>query len=167
MLRPPKSVPRQYSETRSAEQVESWLEERLCRKNETWKASVGAVSAWRYYCPFCGVSRALKSSPSPQLRHLGQVLLTTGVFTTLLWPFFGLKGIFLLLPFWVIFELGYRLRIRAELSCKHCGFDPTLYLSDAQRARREMAQFWEKKGPRTSEGSQSDNRSLTSEKTQS
>lgn len=159
------------------EQLETWLETRLCRKNELWNDR-GRQGAWRYYCPFCGVSRALKMAPRPGWRHFGQVLLTTLVFTAALWPFFGGAGLFLLLPFWILFEALYRLKVRAELQCEQCGFDPTLFLADAERAKAEMKVFWEKKlgkskvGAPLSDGATGDspqgsNPSLTAEKAES
>lgn len=121
------------------------LEQRLLRGSSTWKNSPSRHSPWRFYCPFCGVSRALRSAPRPGLRHFGQVLLTTIVFTAMAWPIFGVRGLFLLLPFWIAFEFLYRVRVRAELACADCGFDPALYVSDSGRARRDMQAFWEKK----------------------
>lgn len=48
-------------------------------------------------------------------------------------------------PFWILFEFFYRARTRVALSCPHCGFDPYLYLADAQWARDEMETYWRKK----------------------
>jgi len=126
------------------EQLESWLENRLCRKNDLW-TDRRQQGAWRYYCPFCGVSRALKMAPRPGWKHFGQILLTTLVFTAGLWPVLGGAGLFLVLPFWILFEVLYRLKVRTELQCEQCGFDPTLFLANAERAKAEMKVFWEKK----------------------
>lgn len=117
-------------------------------------------------------------APRPGLKHFGQILLTTLAFTAALWPFLGGSGLFLLLPFWILFEVLYRIRVRAELRCEHCGFDPTLFLADAQKAKSEMREFWEKKlgkskaDPKRIEGSaedlpKTDNPSLTAEKAES
>jgi hypothetical protein len=84
-------------------------------------------------------------APRPGLKHFGQILLTTLAFTALLWPLLGFAGLFLILPFWIVFEMLYRLKIRFDLQCEHCGFDPLLFLADAQRAKAEMKVFWEKK----------------------
>lgn len=159
------------------EQLESWLESRLRGANGLWR-DPGQRSAWRYYCPFCSISRALRTAPRPGLRHFAQVVLTTLVFTAALWPFFGGAGLFLLLPLWILFEVVYRLRVRAELRCQHCGFDPTLFLADAERAKVEMRAFWEKKlgksatvsqGTTVSAGDspEDSNPSLTAEKAES
>jgi hypothetical protein len=65
----------------------------------------------------------------------------------LLWPVFGIKGIVLFVPLWIGFEVLYRMRVRAEMSCLECGFDPYLYLSDIPRARLQMEEFWKNKIP--------------------
>lgn len=159
------------------EQLESWLENRLGLAKGQWREP-GQRNAWTYYCPFCGISRALRTAPRPGLRHFGQVLLTTLVFTAALWPFFGAAGLFLILPFWILFEVLFRLRVRAELRCQHCGFDPTLFLADAERAKIEMREFWEKKLGKSASASQgtnvqagdsleNSNPSLTAEKAES
>jgi predicted RNA-binding Zn-ribbon protein involved in translation (DUF1610 family) len=102
---------------------------------------------WQFYCPFCGVSRRLKMRPKPESRHFFQVGLTAAFLTALGWPWFGIKGLVVFLPIWIVFEVLYRLRVRAELSCQNCGFDPILYLADLPMARREMQAFWSKKKP--------------------
>jgi len=102
---------------------------------------------WQFYCPFCGITRRLALSPRPQVRHGIQVALTTVFLMALLWPVFGIKGIVLFVPLWVGFEVLYRMRVRAEMSCLECGFDPYLYLSDIPRARLQMEEFWKNKIP--------------------
>jgi hypothetical protein len=160
----------------SAAELESWLESRLGRRNELW-VDRSQRGAWRYYCPFCSISRALKMAPRPGWKHFGQILLTTLVFTAVFWPLWGGAGLFLLLPFWILFEALYRFKVRVELQCDHCGFDPTLFLADAERAKAEMKIFWEKKLGKSAVGSQSEgvpasdshqdnNPSLTAEKTE-
>jgi hypothetical protein len=92
--------------------------------------------------------------------------LTTLVAAALCWPWFGARGLFLLLPFWSFFEVVYRLRVRAELPCDHCGFDPALYLADVQLARQQMKRFWDLKlEKRRNEGGEA-NPSLTGENAQ-
>jgi hypothetical protein len=61
------------------------------------------------------------------------------------WRWFEWKGIVSFLPFWLVFEVFYRARVRAALSCDQCGFDPILYLVDVKRARREIEEHWKKK----------------------
>jgi hypothetical protein len=102
---------------------------------------------WQFFCPFCGITRRLALHPRPQPRHLVQVILAAAFVTALAWPFFGIKGFVVFFPFWIAFEVMYRIRVRAEMSCRECGFDPYLYLSDLPRARKQMEDFWKQKIP--------------------
>jgi hypothetical protein len=81
----------------------------------------------------------------PATRHYFQVALTAVIFTLAAWPFFGVKGLVSFIPLWIGFELIYRTRARAALSCRNCGFDPYLFWVDAQRAKAEVQTHWKKK----------------------
>jgi hypothetical protein len=61
------------------------------------------------------------------------------------WKWMSWKGIVSFVPFWTIFELGYRWKMRAALGCPQCGFDPYLFLVDAKWARKEIEAHWRKK----------------------
>jgi hypothetical protein len=99
--------------------------------------------SWSFYCPYCKAERKLPYSPRPGLvRHYVQVGLTAVFFTLVAWPLFGWKGIVSALPFWAVFEVIYRGRVRAAISCQNCGFDPYLYLTDVKRARDEIEKRW-------------------------
>ncbi len=88
----------------------------------------------------------MTQAPSPyRLIHFARVGITSVMLTGLLWPILDWKGLLTALPLWIGFETIFRIRIRAELVCDQCGFDPTLYLSDIPRARREVDDFWKKK----------------------
>jgi len=103
-------------------------------------------AAWTFFCPQCRTPRALRMSASPwKLRHVFQVGLTTVVFALLASPWLSWKGIVAFVPFWMVFEAVYRLKLRNELCCRNCGLDPLLYLTDVNRARDEMMEFWKKK----------------------
>ncbi len=102
---------------------------------------------WQFYCPLCSVTRRITLHPRPQPRHLVQVGIASAFVTMLAWPLFGLKGLVVFIPLWVGFEVLYRMRVRAEISCHACGFDPYLYLSDIPRARRSVEEFWKQKMP--------------------
>ncbi len=105
-----------------------------------------AGKPFKYYCPFCQVQHTLQqSAPKPTLKHHFQIALTTAVLMLILWPWTHLKGVVFFVPIWAIFELVFRTRTRAALVCVNCGFDPTLYLVDASKARTEVEVFWRKK----------------------
>ncbi len=101
---------------------------------------------WHFYCPQCKASRRVRLRPRPEtpLRVI-QVTLVAAMVTLAAWDWLQWKGMFSFLPVWVLFEGGYRVLARAQLSCPHCGFDPYLYLNDTQRARDEIERFWRAK----------------------
>ncbi|MBY0471416.1 hypothetical protein K2X30_09635 [bacterium] len=109
-----------------------------------WKDRTSQI--WMFFCPLCKAQRRLPFRPTPgSLRHYLQVGLTSLVFTLATWDFFSWKGILSFLPFWTLFEIAYRVRSRAMLSCSQCGFDPYLYMTDLDRAKSEVRAHWRKK----------------------
>jgi hypothetical protein len=106
----------------------------------------GGRRFWNFYCPLCAVTRRLRTSPEPgKAIHFLRVGVCAWVFTLLFFPVFGWKGLVSFLPFWIVFETVYRLRLRVELRCPECGFDPILCLSDIKRAKEEVASHWRRK----------------------
>ena len=101
---------------------------------------------WTFYCPLCAVTRTLKQPPQPgQPIHYLQVGLCAVIFSLATQPWLDWKGLVSFVPFWMIFEIAYRLRMRARLRCGECGFDPFLAMTDVVRAKREVASHWERK----------------------
>ena len=80
--------------------------------------------------------------PKPGWKHFVQIMITAMFFTLVTWKFFEWKGIVSFVPFWIVFETVYRLKVRVEMSCPYCGFDPYLYLTDVKKARAEIENFW-------------------------
>ena len=106
-----------------------------------WQARKGHL--WSFICPLCRVQRRIPFRPQPGgLRHGFQVGLTSLVFTLACWPWMGWKGLISFVPFWMGFEIFYRWRMRATLSCTQCGFDPYLFRIDLKRASREIETHW-------------------------
>ncbi len=111
-------------------------------KKSIWKPT----PSWNYFCPHCEHPRRLPFHPSPfQAKRYVQLAMTTAVFVAATYSWFEWKGIVAALPFWMIFEITYRFRTRMHLSCQHCGFDPYLYMSDSDKALKEIESFWRKK----------------------
>lgn len=61
------------------------------------------------------------------------------------WPYFSWKGVVSFIPFWTLFEMIYRIRVRTLLSCETCGFDPYLFRINLKKAGGEVEQHWRKK----------------------
>lgn len=121
--------------------LESALKETL--KKSSWQSA--GSRHYKFFCPMCKVERKLPFKPQPGARHYAQVAITAVMFTLVTWPLFEWKGIVSFVPFWVIFESFYRIRVRAKVRCNDCGFDPFLHLVDVKKARAEVEEHWRKK----------------------
>lgn len=100
-----------------------------------------------FYCVGCNRERHL-SAPAKvgSFRFFMHIGITTAFCTLITWPWLGFKGAgFFLIPVGLAFEAIYRLKLRADLVCPDCQFDPTLYLSDPKRAVRQVEDTWRKK----------------------
>lgn len=62
----------------------------------------------------------------------------------LTWNWFAWKGIVAAIPFWIGFEVVFRSRVRAQVHCPKCGFDPFLFVTDEQLAKTEVENHWRK-----------------------
>ena len=112
-------------------------------KKSLWQEN--SPDTWSFYCPQCKTPRRIPYRPKPGPKHYAQVGLTSAIVMLLTWNWFTWKGIVAFIPIWTVFEMIYRSRVRAALSCDNCGFDPVLYLVDAKRARRDIQVHWKKK----------------------
>lgn len=114
-------------------------------------------SRYEFFCPQCRSKRAIPLAPNPyEWRKFFRIALSVAFLNVITWHWFGVKGLFLVFPVWAVFELVYRLRLRAYGACPNCGFDPYLYLVDVKKARAEMNRFWTAKlterAPSTADG---------------
>lgn len=101
---------------------------------------------FQFYCPMCTTLRRIGMHPKPgQPIHFVQVALTAilvaiGIYA--LFPWMGAKGLVSFIPLWIGFESIYRARVRAQVRCTKCGFDPILYLVDVGKARAAIQDHW-------------------------
>jgi len=101
---------------------------------------------WSFYCPQCRAPRRTPTHPDPSRpANYARIGLCALVFTISTWTWFSWKGLVSFVPFWAVFELVHRSRVRGLLACPHCGFDPYLYLVDVKLARREIEEHWKRK----------------------
>jgi hypothetical protein len=124
------------------------FEQRFTRRfrRSFWGKNREKSGHWQFYCPLCGCSRRLPHSPSPwTFLNLARVGVTTALVTLALWPWLDWMGVIAFVPLWAGFELVFRVKVRAQLVCDQCGFDPMLYMTDVARARREVEEFWKQK----------------------
>ncbi len=81
------------------------------------------------------------------IQHYFKIVLTTGMSMMICWKVFAWKGLVLLFPIWILWEVTYRLRLRKAIVCSFCGFDPYLFLSDQSKSIQVVKEHWEKKHP--------------------
>jgi len=77
--------------------------------------------------------------------HIFQVILTAMICMLLTWPWMAWKGVVVVFPLWVVFEIYYRINLRSLIACERCGFDPYLFLQDNRLAKKEIEQYWARK----------------------
>ena len=120
-------------------------------KHSMERAMDGQLTGWTpakrevhgFFCPNCRTERRVPGKPTPYRPiHIARIALLSAAFTLACFPILEWKGLVSFLPFWVGFEVLYRLRFRSNMGCPHCGFDPYLYMSDMKRARQEVDTYW-------------------------
>ncbi len=109
----------------------------------TWRAKRSHL--YQFYCPLCKVERRVPFRHRPGGIHYVQVGMTAIAFAFATSPWWDWKGIVSFFPFWIVFEVVYRMRMRGALICDSCGFDPTLFLVDQKRARTQVERYWAEK----------------------
>jgi hypothetical protein len=97
----------------------------------------------------CTAPRRIGMNPKPgQPIHFAQVGITAlliAIAAAHFYPWIGWKGLVSFVPLWIGFETIYRGRVRAQVTCGKCGFDPVLYLVDVEKARSAIQDHWRKR----------------------
>ena len=100
---------------------------------------------FKFFCPLCSSPRETSMHPKPH-----QPILVFRVFVTSLavmlctWNWMGWKGIVSFIPLWIAFEWTYRSKVRLQVECPHCGFDPYLYVSRPEAANARVKEHFKK-----------------------
>ena len=98
-----------------------------------------------FFCPLCRTERNVNASPRLTKKNLLQIVLTSIVLGSLLYPFFGVESFVVFFAIWGVFELAIRSDFKKQVACPHCGFDATWYKKDVRVARQKVAEFWAQK----------------------
>jgi hypothetical protein len=98
--------------------------------------------AKEFFCPLCRTERAITISPRLTKKHYVQVLLTSIIFGSMLFPLMGMKCFFIFFVLLAFFELSIRTDFKKQVPCPHCGFDATWYKKDVRVARQVVKDFW-------------------------
>lgn len=95
-----------------------------------------------FFCPLCRTERGISISPRLTKKNYVQILLTSIVFGSLLFPLMGVKCFFIFFVILGLFELAVRTDYKKQVACPHCGFDATWYKRDVKVARQLVKDFW-------------------------
>ncbi len=107
-----------------------------------------------FFCPLCRTERGITISPKLTKKNYFQILLTSIVLGSALFPFTGVKCFFVFFVVWAVFELAVRSDYKKQVPCPHCGFDATWYKKDVKVARQLVKDFWAQKQTVTPQNSQ-------------
>lgn len=103
--------------------------------------------ASQFFCPLCRTERGISVSPRLTKKNYLQILLTSIVFGSLLFPLMGVNCFIVFFAVWGAFELAVRTDYKKQVACPHCGFDATWYKRDVKVARQLVKDFWAQKQP--------------------
>ena len=98
-----------------------------------------------FFCPLCRTERGITISPRLTKKNYVQILLTSIVVGSMLFPFMGVKCFFIFFVILGTFELAVRTDYKKQVACPHCGFDATWYKRDVKVARQLVKDFWVQK----------------------
>lgn len=98
-----------------------------------------------FFCPLCRTERNVAVSPRLTTKNHIQIILTSIVLGSLLFPIVGAESFVVFFLVWGVFELAIRSDFKKQVPCPHCGFDATWYKRDVKVARQKVADFWAQK----------------------
>ncbi|MCO4755015.1 MAG: hypothetical protein KC478_11080 [Bacteriovoracaceae bacterium] len=104
-----------------------------------------------FICALCRAPRQMKYTKNLNWKNYLQLLVLTACASYLLFPFVGLKGLYVSLLLWPAIEMSNKLLYRKEIPCPYCGFDATWYRRDVKVARKKVEQFWSTNYPELTE----------------
>ncbi len=102
---------------------------------------------FKFYCVGCNRERR-HATPTKvgSAAFFAQIAITTSFLSMLTWPWLHFKGLFaFVIPVGLVMEALSRMKARAALVCPDCSFDPILYLSNRDKAVRQVEASWRKK----------------------
>ena len=96
------------------------------------------------YCAHCRSPRNIITQTHVDWMNVLQAFVFSVVLSFLFFQSFHPLSAVFTMGFLVISEIGIRLRRRAELICKKCGFDPVLYKKSPEAAKAKVQEFFKK-----------------------
>jgi hypothetical protein len=90
------------------------------------------------YCAFCKTERRVYRQKHVKLINILASALGAGTTMMVIWQTFDARVIFIFVSYLALAEVFIQLRWRIHMVCKHCGFDPVLYLKDQAKASEKV-----------------------------
>jgi hypothetical protein len=90
------------------------------------------------FCAFCKSSRRVYTKRGNSLFNIFAGLMGAVGISYILFQGWDPRGIFIFLGFLAVSEIFLRVRWRIAMTCRHCGFDPVLYLKDVNSAVQKV-----------------------------
>lgn len=97
-------------------------------------ASMGFGSSHKGFCAFCREPRVVFRKKRVNLYNLMTCLLGTAIFCAMYWSAFDPRAILIFIFAMAISEIFLQIRWRMSVVCRHCGFDPVIYVKNTDRA---------------------------------
>jgi hypothetical protein len=97
------------------------------------------------FCAFCREPRVIYRKKSLNLFNIASSLLGTAVVSYLVWQEFDPRAVVIFVFMLAITEIFLQIRWRMTIMCRHCGFDPALYLKDTDAAVQKVQAHLEKR----------------------
>lgn len=97
------------------------------------------------YCAFCKTERMVYRKKHISLLNIFAATMGAGALMYTIWQKFDPRALFIFVVFLAIAEVFIQMRWRITLVCKHCGFDPALYVRAPEQAAKKVQLFLEHK----------------------
>jgi hypothetical protein len=96
-------------------------------------------------CAFCGRTRKVYQQRRIGFFNVMVSFFGAGILMFFLWGEFEPKAIFIFVCFLALSEMFIQMRWRIHIVCRHCGFDPVIYVKDPGKASEKVVAFLEKR----------------------
>ena len=93
------------------------------------------------FCAFCKTPRTVYLKRRVNVFNILASIFASLVITWVLWQEFDPRGIFVFVVCLAMGEAFVQIRWRLNIVCRHCGFDPILYLKDSAAAAQKVKDF--------------------------
>ena len=97
------------------------------------------------FCAFCKSERTVYRTKRVGWIHIIEGTMASSVIMAGVWHRFDPRVVLIFVAYLAIAESFLQFRWRLGLICKHCGFDPSLYLKDSDLAAEKVKTFLEKR----------------------